>query len=90
VAVEGQLYVLKHAAPSGLPGLSPAGAEVFQALRYLGRDAVDRSTINRLRDRLSKKQKRALARDAKRVSGWIRDAMLQVASAAQEEHGVNG
>ena len=86
VAVDGQLYVLKHTTPRNLPNVSPVGAEVFQALRYLGRNSVDRSTITRLRDRLSPKQKRLLVRDSKRVAvGWIRETMLQVADETQEE-----
>ena len=86
VTVDGQLYLLKHTTPRNLPNVSPMGAEVFQALRYVGRNAVDRSTITRLRDRLSPKQKQTLARDSKRVAvGWIREAMLQVVHEVEEE-----
>ena len=62
---------LKHVAPKELPAGGRTSAMVFQALRYLGRPAVDDRVVRLLRRRLSPRQRRELVRDSQYAATWI-------------------
>lgn len=72
-------FVIKHVAPKELPLGSRVSAMVFQALRHLGRSAVDSETVSRLRRGLSRQQRGELLRDARYTTDWIADVVRQVA-----------
>ena len=52
------VFVVKHVAPKELPLGSRISAMVFQALRHVGRSAVDGEAIARLRRSLSRNRRR--------------------------------
>jgi hypothetical protein len=57
---------------------------VFQALRYIGRAAVDAQVIARLRRSLSAGQRRELLKDARYTTDWIAAVVRQVAQKEEE------
>jgi hypothetical protein len=75
---------MRHAPPKELPLGSRISALVFQAIRHLGRSAVDSEAIARLRRSLSPEQKGELLRDARYTTDWIADLVRQVASEEPE------
>ena len=52
---------------------------VFQALRHIGKDAVDEHVIATVRAALSAKQRRELLDDARYATDWIRRAASLIA-----------
>jgi hypothetical protein len=71
---------VKHVTPKELPRGGQTSAMVFQALRYLGREAVDVQVVARLKAVLPAKQKRELAQDARYTTDWIADVVRQIAA----------
>ena len=71
VRVGNLVFVMRHAPPKELPLSSRISAMVFQALRHLGRTAVDSQAISRLRRTLSPQQKCDLLRDARYTADWL-------------------
>lgn len=71
---------IKHVAPKELPAGGQSSAMVFQALRYLGREAVGAQVVSRLRAVLPAKEKRELVRDARYTTDWIADVARQIAA----------
>jgi hypothetical protein len=84
VRIGGTVFELRHVAPKELSAVSRAGAMVFQALRYLGRAAVDEQVIARLRRALSAEQRQELLRDARYTTDWIANVVRQVAQDKKE------
>jgi hypothetical protein len=84
VQIGNTVFTVKHAAPKDLPLGSPVSAMVFQALRYLGRDAIDAEVVSRLR-RLSAGQKRKLLADARYATEWVADVVRRVAADEPQE-----
>lgn len=76
---------VKHAPPKDLPLGNPTSAMVFQAIRYLGKDAVSDKAIVGLRARLSPAERRRLARDAHHITDWIAEVVWRVVA----DHGVS-
>lgn len=70
---------LKHVAPKLLPQGRPMSTIVLQALKHLGRDAIDDGVIRVIRKRLTPAQRRQLMRDARYATGWIADAARRIA-----------
>ncbi len=70
---------IRHVAPKDLPSGSPTSALVFQALRYIGKQAVDARVVTRLRAAIRTKDKRALLQDARYTTDWIADVARQIA-----------
>ena len=52
--------VLRNAGPRALRGAGTISGDVYQALRFIGRDAVDDRVIDHLRDRLTDQDKRKI------------------------------
>jgi len=84
VRIDGMEFQIRHAAPKELSAASRTSAMVFQALRHLGRGAVDEQVIARLRRALSEDQQRQLLRDARYTTGWIAAVVRQVAQDKKE------
>jgi hypothetical protein len=78
------VFTIKHAAPKELPLGSRVSAMVFQALRHLGRSAIDSEAVARLRRRLSAQQKGELLRDARYTTDWIAEIVRQVTAEEPE------
>lgn len=71
VRVGDLVFIVKHAAPKDLPLGSQTSATVFQALRYLGKDAVTPEVISRIRRSLTPQQRTKLRQDARYTTDWI-------------------
>ena len=70
---------IKHVTPKELPPGGQTSAMVFQALRYLGREAIDAQVIAQLKAVLPAKQRRELKQDARYTTDWIAEVIRQVA-----------
>jgi hypothetical protein len=74
------IFVLRHVPPKELPPGRRTSALVYQALRHIGRHAVDEQVVSRLRNGLTPEQRDELRRDAQYTTGWIADVIRQVAA----------
>jgi len=72
----------KHARPQALAGGAGAPGLVVQALRYLGKGAVNRRLISRLRRILSEADRRKLVRATRFGVDWIYDTARKIAGAS--------
>lgn len=70
---------IKHVAPKLLPQGRPMSAVVLQALKYLGRDAIDDHVIRTIRKQLTPTHRRQLVRDARYATDWIADVARLIA-----------
>jgi len=84
VRVGNIVFVVKHVSPKDLPVGSQISAAVFQALRYLGKDAVDPQVVARIRRNLSPKHRAMLLQDARYTTDWIGETARQIADAKAE------
>ena len=84
VRIGGMVFQIRHAAPKELSAASRTSAMVFQALRHLGRTAVDAQVIARLRRVLSVDQRQELLRDSRYTTDWIAAIVRQIAQDAKE------
>ncbi len=62
----------------------PGSAVVIQALKHLGKDAVTEDTVRELRNRLPRKARQNLLRDARYASDWIYKVAQNVANGEGE------
>ena len=88
VAVGSYTLQIKHVSPKDLPVGSRTSALVLQALRFLGRDAIDDRTVAVIRSVLSRDDRAQLLRDAKYATDWLREIARRVA--AEKETLANG
>lgn len=79
------VFLVKHAAPKDLPLGSQTSATVFQALRYLGKEAVTPDVISRIRRSLTPQQRTKLRQDARYTTDWIADTVQLITKAAAKE-----
>lgn len=70
---------IKHVAPRELPAGRRTSAMVFQALRHIGREAVDDQVIATLRAVLSDRQRRELLDDSRYTTDWIAGVIRRIA-----------
>lgn len=73
-----QTITLKHTAR--LPAAGKQAGDVYQALRWLGRDAVTDDVVSRLRSKLSPSTKSDVAKVAKQAPGWMRTKLQDIAA----------
>jgi hypothetical protein len=71
--------ILRQATPARLATAGRVSGTVAQALRFLRKDQVDATAIQKLRERLSKADKEQLLRDIPLVPAWIGEVFRQVA-----------
>ncbi len=71
--------VLRHAGSRTLKGAGTISGDIYQALRFLGRDAVDEEVITHLRSRLGSRDKRRILKELASYPGWAQDILRQVA-----------
>jgi RNA-binding protein YhbY len=79
VRVGNFVVVVKHVAPKELPVGNRTSATVLQALRHLGKDAVDSTVVSRIRKALSPRNRSQLLQDARYTTDWIADAVRKIA-----------
>jgi hypothetical protein len=79
IRIGGRTIYFKHARPQALAGSAGAPGLAVQALRYLGKDAVDRKLIARLRRILSEAERRKLVRAARYGVDWIYETARKIA-----------
>ena len=84
VRIGGMVFQIRHAAPKELSAASRTSAMVFQALRHLGRTAIDAQVIAPLRRVLSADQRQELLRDSRYTTDWIAAVVRQVAQDTKE------
>jgi hypothetical protein len=84
VRIGGMVFQIRHAAPKELSAASRTSAMVFQALRHLGRAAIDDQVIARLRRVLSTDQRQDLLRDSRYTTDWIAAIVRQVVHDTKE------
>ena len=85
VKVQGFEIVLKHVPPKELPVGHRTSATVLQALRHLGKDAVDATVLSKIRRAISSKHQSALLQDARYTTDWIAEAVRRIAGEQTEE-----
>jgi hypothetical protein len=90
IRVGDMVFLIQHVPAKDLPAGSPTSAVVFQALRHVGKDAVDDQVLTRLRRALSAKDRVRLLRDSRYTTGWIADVIRQVATSDEVEEVPNG
>lgn len=69
----------QHARPKDLRAASIRSATAIQALRYIGRDAVDQRVIDRLRHVLPFKDRKQLVEDTQYGSDWLHQITKKLA-----------
>ena len=77
-------FVVKHVAPRDFPVGSRTSATVFQALRYLGKDAVNPQVIARIRRSLPAKDRARLIQDSRYATDWIADTARRIGDTKAE------
>ena len=73
-------FVIKHVAPKELPIGNRISATVLQALRHLGKDAVDSKVVSRIRKALTPRNRSQLLQDARYTTDWISEAVRKIAN----------
>lgn len=73
------VFQLRHAAPKDLPTASRISSMVFQALRFLGKEAVNERVIAKIRRALTEEQREGLLHDASYATDWISASVRQIA-----------
>jgi len=74
-----QIVLLKHATPRNMVTAGRISGQVIQALRYLGKDHVDDTIVTKLRHRLTRAEKKHLAKDIRYAPGWVGAIMRRIA-----------
>jgi hypothetical protein len=69
----------KHARPQAMAGSGGSPGLVVQALRYLGKEAVNRGMVLRLRRLLSEAERRKLVRSTRFGVDWIYETARKIA-----------
>ena len=82
VKVGSQVVQLRHTTSRNLAGAGKPSGMVLQALRYLGRGAVDQGVVQRLSQALSASDKLGLKRDGAHAPDWTRPVIDQIVRAA--------
>jgi hypothetical protein len=75
IRVGSQTIELRHAAPRNMAGAGKKSGLVIQALRHLGRDAVDSAVLGRLKSALSDDDKADLQADVSTAPGWVKSVV---------------
>lgn len=79
VKIDKRTIRFQHARPKDLRMDSVLSATVIQALRHLGRDAIDQSVIGSLRDKLKAQDRKRLVEDTRYGTDWIHRIAKQLA-----------
>jgi predicted transcriptional regulator of viral defense system len=77
IRIGAQVIALRHVSPRNMAGAGKTSGAVIQALRHLGRDAIDDGVVARLKKTLSDDDKAALRVDAA-APDWVRSVVANV------------
>lgn len=72
------LLIFRHASPRRMAAKDGISAMVFEAFRYLGREHIGDTVINRLRRNLPGEAKGELRRDLSHASVWMRPLVKRI------------
>lgn len=86
VDIANRTLIFKRVEPREMQPGSDIGVLVTQALRYIGRDQVDKKVIDYLHRQLSESDYKKLLKDARYMEDWIWEAVQRIAS-RQEQQG---
>lgn len=75
-----QTIIFRYAAPSTMAVSDKSSALVFQALRYLGRQRVTDTVIQKLSNLLPPKEKQALRKNIRYAFNWMKPVLEKIAS----------
>jgi len=78
VTIGKRQIILKRTTPRNMAMAGRVSGLVAQALRYLGKDHVDHSMIDRLRDRLDGPAQAQLLKDVRYVPAWIAKVFQEI------------
>lgn len=81
----GGTLAFKHRANKETTILSPRTALLVQALKTLGEENIDRSTLAKLRKRVTEKDRKRAAREARYATAWVYEIIKRLA--AESERG---
>ena len=73
----------KHTTNKEVSKLSRKTALVVQALKALGKDAIDETTIDKLKETLSGEEKKVALKEAMNVTSWIYEYIKQICKEGQ-------
>lgn len=68
----------KKTANKDIKNFSPKTALVIQALKALGEKNINENTINKLKDRLTKKEKEKMLKEARITTSWIYEYIKKI------------
>lgn len=80
VTIGSQQIQLKNTTPKNMATAGRVSGLVIQALRHLGRQNVDATVVQNLRQRLSESDKKQLLKDVKYAPAWIGAHMRAIAT----------
>jgi hypothetical protein len=90
VRIGNQQITLRPTTPRNMATAGRISGLVIQALRQLGKEAIDESTIDFLRARLSEKDKAVLEKDVRYAPAWVAEVIRKVSvdsANRSEDHG---
>lgn len=79
-----QVVELRHTTPRNLATAGKVSGTVIQALRHLGRQHVDESTVRHLQRVLSEEDKERLRKDRIHAPAWMQPILLEIAGGSEE------
>lgn len=80
VRVGNRTIEMRHASPRTMATAGRLSGTVIQALRYIGRDAVNDGVIAKIKGSLSDDDRAALIKDVKNAPDWMRPVLAGIAS----------
>jgi predicted transcriptional regulator of viral defense system len=81
----GQVVEFRHTTPRNLATAGKVSGTVIQALRHLGREHVDESTVRHLQRVLSERDRERLRKDRIHAPAWMQPVLLEIAGGASGE-----
>jgi len=79
----GGKLAFKHRANKETTSLSPKTALLVQALKTLGEDNIDRSTLATLRKRLDEKDRKRAVKEARYATSWIYEIIKRLVTESE-------
>lgn len=90
VQVGQRQITLKQTTPRNMATAGKTSGLVIQALRHLGKEAVDETVIQTLRERLSAQDRKRLMADIRYAPAWIGDIFRRLTSDGERQPGGDG
>lgn len=79
IKIGNQTIHLKHASPKVMSTAEKESGTVIQALRHLGKDAIDQAIVNKIRDAISQTEIKELIRAIESVPEWMKPIIHEIA-----------